>query len=98
LNSSRETDPVVSELKDPNSSTGHDRERSPASNGPLISLAADKFVYIRNERDGSERLFDERADPQELSDKSQEESIRPILEDFRHQLERFREKRAPSAR
>jgi arylsulfatase A-like enzyme len=98
LDSSRQTDPVVSELKDPNSSTGHDRERSPASNGPLISLAADKFVYIRNERDGSERLFDERTDPQELRDKSQDESIRPILEDFRHQLERFREKRAPSAR
>ena len=28
---SRETDPVVSELRDPNSSTGHNRGRSPAS-------------------------------------------------------------------
>jgi hypothetical protein len=64
----------------------------------LISLAADNFVYIRNERDGSERLFDERADPDELNDKSKEESIRPVLDDFRHQLERFREKLAPSPR
>jgi arylsulfatase A-like enzyme len=98
VDSSRETDPVVSELKDPNSSTGGDRERSPARHGPLISLAADNLVYIRNERDGSERLFDERADPDELNDKSKEESIRPVLEDFRHQLERFREKLAPSPR
>ena len=54
----RETEPVVSELKEPNSSTGGDKERSPGLHGPLISLAADNFVYIRNEGDGNEQLFD----------------------------------------
>ena len=98
VDSSRETDPVVSELKDPNSSTGRDKERSPAANGPLISLADHNFVYIRNEGDGREQLFDGRTDPQELTDRSRDESIRPVLEDFRHQLERFREKLAPSPR
>jgi arylsulfatase A-like enzyme len=87
---SRETDPVISELKEPNSSTGGDRERSPARHGPLISLAADNFVYIRNEGDGSEQLFDERTDRQELNDRSRDETTRPILEDFRQRLQRFR--------
>ena len=40
--------------------------RSPAARGPLVSLAEGDFVYIRNERDGSEELFDERDDPREL--------------------------------
>ena len=79
----RETEPVVSELKEPNSSTGGDKERSPGLHGPLISLAADNFVYIRNEGDGTEQLFDMRADPQELNDKSRDDSTRPVLEDFR---------------
>ena len=34
--------------------------------GPLISLAEGDFVYIRNEGDGSEELFNERDDPREL--------------------------------
>ena len=98
VDSSRETDPVVSELKEPNSSTGGDRERSPARHGPLISLAADNFVYIRNERDGSERLFDERTDPGEFTDKSKEESIRPVLTEFRQRFEQFRQKPAQIAK
>jgi arylsulfatase A-like enzyme len=94
---SRENDPVVSELRDPNSA-GHERERSPAFRGPLISVADDNFVYIRNQGDGSEELFDERSDPQELNDRSRDESMRPVLEAFRHRLERFRKKSAQSAR
>jgi arylsulfatase A-like enzyme len=96
--SSGETDSVVSELKDANSSTGRDKERSPARNGPLISLADHNFVYIRNEGDGREQLFDERTDPQELSDRSGDESVHAVLEDFRRQLQRFREKPAQPAR
>ena len=92
----RETDPVVSELRDPNPAT-HERERSPASRGPLISLADDKFVYIRNERDGSEQLFDERGSS-ESSDWSKDESMRPVLEDFRQRLKRFREESPQSGR
>jgi arylsulfatase A-like enzyme len=89
--------PVVSELREPQPMP-YDRGRSPASRGPWVSVADDKFVYIRNEGDGSEQLFDERGDPQELSDLSRDESARPVLEDFRHRLERFREKSAQSAR
>jgi arylsulfatase A-like enzyme len=96
-NLARATDPVVSELRVPNP-TRPNRGRSPISRGPLISLADDKFVYIRNGGDGSEQLFDQRGDPQELSDRSRDELVRPVLEDFRHRLERFREKSAPSAR
>jgi hypothetical protein len=61
-------------------------------------MADGNFVYIRNDGDGSEQLFDQRGDPQELSDRSRDESIRPVLEDFRHRLELFREKSAQSAR
>ncbi len=93
----RKIDPVVSELRAPNP-TRPNRGRSPASRGPLISFADDKFVYIRNERDGSEQLFDARGDPKESSDRSRDESMRPVLEDFRQRLKRFREESAQSAR
>jgi arylsulfatase A-like enzyme len=98
VDTSGESDPVVSELREPNSSTGHDRERSPALHGPLISLANHNFVYIRNEGDGAEQLFDGRADPQELSDRSRDDSVQAVLEDFRRQFQRFRKKLAQSAR
>ena len=94
---SRKTDPVVSELKAPNPSQPN-RGRSPASRGPLISLADNNFVYIRNEGDGSEQLFDERGDPHEFSDQSRVESMRPVLDDFRRRLDQFRRKSAPSAK
>ena len=90
-----DTDPVVSELIAPNPAWPN-RGRSPASRGPLISLAAGKFVYIRNERDGSEQLFDERDDPEELSDQSRVESMQPLLDDFRHRLDNLRRESARS--
>jgi arylsulfatase A-like enzyme len=92
-----DTDPVVSELRSPNPLLP-DRGRSPASRGPLISLADNKFVYIRNERDGSEQLFDERNDPQESSDRSGVESMRVVLDDFRRRLDRFRRESDPSSK
>jgi arylsulfatase A-like enzyme len=92
----RDADPVISELRFPNPQRPN-RGRSPASRGPLISLAADNFVYIRNERDGSEQLFDERDDPNESSDRSRSESMRPILDDFRDRVDRFRKKSAQSS-
>ena len=88
---------MVSELRSPNPQPPN-RGRSPASRGPLISLADDNFVYIRNEGDGSEQLFDERSDPHEFSDRSRDESMRPVLEDFRHRLDQFRRKSAPSSK
>ena len=53
---------VVSELTGPNP-TDPNQGRSPAKRGPLISLAEGDFVYIRNEGDGAEELFNEREDP-----------------------------------
>jgi arylsulfatase A-like enzyme len=94
---SREDDPVVSELTNPNPLRPN-RGRSPASRGPLISLADDNFVYIRNDGDGSEQLFDERGDPHEYSDRSRVESMRPVLENFRHRLDQFRRESAPSSK
>jgi arylsulfatase A-like enzyme len=95
--SSRDTDPVVSELRFPTPQPS-DQGRSPASLGPLISLADDKFVYIRNERDGSEQLFDQRNDPDESSDQSRNESMRPVLDEFRRRLDQFRRKSAPASK
>ena len=92
--SSRQDDPVVSELSMPNPARPN-RGRSPASRGPLISLADDNYVYIRNDKDGSEQLFDERGDPHEFSDKSRVESMRPVLESFRRRLDQFRREFAP---
>jgi arylsulfatase A-like enzyme len=82
----RDHDPVFSELMAPNP-TRPNQGRSPASRGPLISLAQGDFVYIRNEGDGSEQLFNERDDPQEFDDRAQFESMRPVLGEFRRRLD-----------
>ena len=84
-----QADPVVTELKFPNPIQPN-QGRSPAARGPLISLAENNFVYIRNERDGSEQLFDEENDPQEIHDRSKDSSIRPVLDSFRRRHESFR--------
>ena len=70
---SQDGDPAVSELLAP-SPASTNRGRSPASRGPLIALADTNFVYIRNEGDGNEQLFDERGDPEEVNDMSRGES------------------------
>ena len=48
---------AISEIAAPNP-VDPNQGRSPAARGPLVSLAAGDFVYIRNEGDGSEQLFD----------------------------------------
>ncbi len=75
-------DPVLSELTAPNPSDPS-HGRSPAWRGPLISLAEGDNVYIRNEGDGKEQLFNEREDPLELSDRAREEQARAIVQRFR---------------
>jgi arylsulfatase A-like enzyme len=60
---------ALSELVGPNPSNPN-QGRSPAYRGALVSLASDDFVYIRNERDGSEELFDERDDPGESQNRA----------------------------
>ena len=96
VNKSSDIDPVVSELSAP-SPASTNAGRSPASRGPLISLAGDTFVYIKNEGDGREQLFDERDDPAELSDKSHMESMRRILDDFRRRADVLRKQSTRSS-
>jgi arylsulfatase A-like enzyme len=95
--SPRDRDPVISELMTPNPGRPN-QGRSPAARGPLISLAEGNFVYIRNERDGSEQLFNERDDPHEIDNRAQFESMRPVLEKFRRRLDLFRRNSAFSRR
>lgn len=81
-------DPVLSELVAPNPADPS-RGRSPARGGPLVSLAEGDFVYIRNQRDGKEQLFDEREDPLELTDLSATEPARGIVRRFRERADRL---------
>jgi arylsulfatase A-like enzyme len=82
-------DGVISELTGPNPSDPNEG-RSPAKRGPLISLAEDDFVYIRNEGDGAEELFNERDDPGELRNLAGAEALQPVLKRFRERVNRLR--------
>jgi arylsulfatase A-like enzyme len=64
--------------------------RSPAERGALIAVAEGDYTYIRNEGDGREELFNEREDPQELSNRAGLRDMKPLLEQFRKQVDRFR--------
>jgi arylsulfatase A-like enzyme len=85
---------VLSELASPNPSDPN-QGRSPAYRGPLIALAAGNFVYIRNEGDGGEELFNQRDDPDELNNLAHVAATLPILQRFRDQLQRVKA-RAPA--
>jgi arylsulfatase A-like enzyme len=82
-------DGAISELSDPNPANPS-KGRSPASRGPLISLAKGDLVYIRNEGDGSEELFNAREDPHELINRAGIEAMRPVLERIRQRLNQIR--------
>ncbi len=80
---------AFSELSVPNprkTNTG----RSPGERGSLVAVAEGDFVYIRNESDGREELFNERDDPQQLSNRAGLTAMKPLLEQFRKQVARFR--------
>jgi arylsulfatase A-like enzyme len=64
--------------------------RSPAVRGPLVSLAQDDYVYIRNEGDGKEELFHERDDPRELVNLAEVEAMQPLLRRFRQALDKVK--------
>jgi arylsulfatase A-like enzyme len=81
-------DGAFSELASPNP-TNPSRGRSPASRGPLVSLADADFVYIRNEGDGKEELFDQRDDPRELINRADVDTMQPVVQRFRERLEPF---------
>ena len=81
-------DRVISELPTPNPFNPN-RGRSPARRGPLISVAEGEFVYIRNQGDGTEELYHEKEDPDEIHDLSRVEAMRPLLERLRSRLDSF---------
>ena len=87
---SRGGDMVLSELAAPNP-IDPNQGRSPARRGGLISLAEGDLVYIRNQGDGGEELFDERNDPRELSslllDRSRSDTVHPVMQRFRDRLD-----------
>ena len=60
--------------------------RSPARRGPLVSLAEGEFVYIRNDGDGTEELYNVRDDPRELTNRALSIPIKPVLERFRARM------------
>ncbi len=85
---SRETEGVVSELLSP-CPLDPNQGRAPSRRGPLISQADDDFVYIRNTRDGTEELFDQRDDPRELTNRARSPTMKAIVQRFREQLGRI---------
>jgi arylsulfatase A-like enzyme len=82
-------DGVISELTGPNPANPN-QGRAPAKRGPMISLAEGDFVYIRNEGDGAEQLFNERHDPRELSNRAGDRALQPVLKRFRDRVNHLR--------
>ncbi len=76
---------AIAELQSPNPFEPN-QGRSPAHRGPLLSLAEGDFAYIRNGGDGTEELFNERDDPNELHNLSHVDAMQPVLRRFRHRL------------
>jgi arylsulfatase A-like enzyme len=64
--------------------------RSPGERGALVAVAEGDFVYIRNEGDGGEELFNDRVDPHQLSNLAGQSALKPILDRFRNQVAEFR--------
>jgi arylsulfatase A-like enzyme len=79
-------DGAISELPKPNPYDPN-RGRSPAHRGPLTSLADGDFAYIRNEKDGTEELFNERDDPGELHNLVQVAAMQDVLARLRRRLD-----------
>jgi arylsulfatase A-like enzyme len=78
---------VLSELSSPNPADPN-RGRSPAHRGSLISLAEGDLVYIRNQGDGGEELFNERDDPDELHNLARAAAMGPSLQSLRERARR----------
>ncbi len=86
---SPEGEGALSELESPNPQDPN-RGRSPAHRGALASLAGGDYVYIRNEGDGREELFNVRTDPNESDNRARFEDARAVKERLRAHLDRLR--------
>jgi len=80
---------VLSELQSPNRSDSN-HGRSPAHRGPLVSLAEGDLVYIYNQGDRTEELYNELDDPRELTNLASKGAMLPELERFRRRLARLK--------
>ncbi len=80
--SSPDGEGAISELGNPNPYNPN-QGRSPSHRGPLAALAHGDYVYIRNEGDGSEELFNRRDDPNELDNRARFEATRAVKERLR---------------
>jgi arylsulfatase A-like enzyme len=88
---------VLSELPSPNRSNSN-QGRSPVHRGPLVSLAEGDLVYLKNNGDGTEELFNAREDPRELTNLVSRAEMRADLERFRKRLAELRGGSGGSAR
>ena len=73
---------AISELAGPNPYDPN-QGRSPIHRGALASIAEGDYVYIRNEGDGSEELFNERDDPDEFDNRAQTRGHQAVKERLR---------------
>ncbi len=80
---------AISELASPNPYDPN-QGRSPGHRGALAALAEGDFVYIRNEGDGGEELFNARADPNEFDNRARFQATQSVKERLRVQLNELR--------
>jgi arylsulfatase A-like enzyme len=85
----KDVDDILSELPIP-SPNDPSHGRSPARRGPLLALAQGELVYIRNQGDGSEELYDVRDDPRELINLIRSARMGPALRQFREHAARLK--------
>jgi arylsulfatase A-like enzyme len=86
---SRAGEGALSELASPNPYDPN-QGRSPIHRGALASLADGDYVYIRNEGDGSEELFNERNDPNEFDNRARFDAAQATKERLRAHLNELR--------
>jgi arylsulfatase A-like enzyme len=86
---SRAGEGAISELASPNPYDPN-QGRSPVHRGALASLAEGEYVYILNEGDGSEELFNQRDDPNEFDNRARLKAMQPVKERLRALLNQLR--------
>jgi len=77
--------PIVAELGSPNPFNPN-QGRSPAKDGPLVSVTIGDFTYIRGP--GKEELFNQKTDPHERKNLVRDDAARSVLLRLKSELER----------